>query len=101
MNPEVEDQMQESQEEKMAIQMDQEEAKRDLADVKKASGQSRESQMEAAVKKLLGPTVQGMTLAEIMKLSDEDIAKLAKAFAWLIKEDRKQNPKLYEKKRAS
>ena len=76
MNPEVEDQMQESQEEKMAIQMGQEEAKRDLADVKKASGQSRESQMEAAVKKLLGPAVQGMTLAEIMKMSDEEIQSM-------------------------
>ena len=76
MNPEVEDQMQESQEEKMAIQMGQEEAKRDLADVKKASGQSKETQMEAAVKKLLGPAVQGMTLAEIMKMSDEEIQSM-------------------------
>jgi hypothetical protein len=76
MNPEVENNMQESASERMDIQMGEEEAKRDLADVKKASGQSRESQMETAVKKLLGPTVQGMTLADIMKLSDEEIQNM-------------------------
>jgi hypothetical protein len=31
-------------------------------------------------------------------LSQEDISKLAKAFKWLIDEDRKQNPHLYEPK---
>lgn len=76
MNPEVENNMQESASERMDIQMGEEEAKRDLADVKKASGQSRESQMETAVKKLLGPSVQGLTLEQIMKLSDEEIQNM-------------------------
>lgn len=30
-------------------------------------------------------------------LSEEDISKLAKAFKWLIDEDRKQNPHRYKK----
>jgi len=68
--------MQESASERMDIQMGEEEAKRELADVKKASGQSRESQMETAVKKLLGPSVQGLTLEQIMKLSDEEIQNM-------------------------
>lgn len=30
-------------------------------------------------------------------LFQEDISKLAKAFKWLVDEDRKQNPHLYKK----
>lgn len=33
-----------------------------------------------------------------IKLNDEDISKLVKAFTWLIQEDKKQNPELYKKK---
>lgn len=71
MNPEVKRCHCQSASERMDIQMGQEEAKRDLADVKKASGRKKqESQMETAVKKLLGASVQGMTLEQIMKLSN-------------------------------
>lgn len=76
MRPEEEQVVQETANEQMDIQMGEEEGKRDLAEVKKASGQSKETQMEAAVKKLLGPAVQGMTLEEIMRLSDEEIQNM-------------------------
>lgn len=73
MNPEVVDQTQEDAVERHAIDAGSTEGWNDLQDVKKASGQSKEGQMEQAIKKLLGPGVKGMTLEDIMKLSDEEI----------------------------